>query len=109
MFPDSKIAQNFKCCRTKTASVFNEAIYPRLHAQLLFYMREFPFSFCHDGSSNNSIKTMNPVCITIFDINNSKFVESKFYNMCVTIGENCGKAEVLFQAIDDNFIRDSID
>lgn len=29
--------------------------------------------------------------------------------MCVTTGEDCGKAEVLFQAIDNNFIGDSID
>lgn len=69
-------------------------------------MRGFPFSFCHDGSSDNSIKKMNPMCVTIFDINNSKCVESKFNDMFVTTGEHC---EVLFQAIDDNFLRDSID
>jgi hypothetical protein len=28
--------------------------------------------------------------------------------MCVTTGEDCGKAEVLFQAISDNFSQDSI-
>ena len=45
-------------------------------------MRENPFSFCHDGSSDTSIKKMNPVCITIFDASSSKRVESKFYDMC---------------------------
>ena len=46
---------------------------------------------------------------TIFDINSSKYVESKFYDMCETTGENCAKAEALFEAIDSKFLRDSID
>ena len=62
MFPDSQIAQQFKCCKTKTTSILNEAIQ-----------------------------------------------ESKFYDMCVTTDEYCGIGEVLFQAINNNFIRDSID
>ena len=36
-------------------------------------------------------------------------MESKFYDMCVTTGEYCGTAEILLQAINNNFIRDSID
>ena len=51
---------------------------------------------------------MNPVCVTIFDINNSKNIETKFYDMCVTSGEDCGKSENSFEAIDSNFSKDSI-
>lgn len=49
------------------------------------------------------------MCVTIFDISNSKTVETKFYDMCVTTGEDCGKAESLFGAIDSNFSKDAID
>ena len=46
-------------------------------------MKENPFTFCHDGSSDNSIKKMNP---TIFDINNSKT------HMCILqLGKTVGK------------------
>ena len=55
-------------------------------------MKENPFTFCHDGSSDNSIKKMNP---TIFDINNSK-THSHVY---IITGEDCGKAEKMFEAI----------
>ena len=109
VFPDSQIAQQFKCCKTKTTSILNEAIHPQLRAQLVSHMSENPFSFCHDGSSDTSIKKRNPVCITIFEASSSKRVESNFYDMRVTTGEYCGTAEVLFQAINNNFIRDSID
>jgi hypothetical protein len=69
MFPDSQIAKQFKCCRTKTTSILNEAIRPQLKAQLVSHMKENPFTFCHDGSSDTSIKKMKPMCVTIFDIN----------------------------------------
>ena len=35
------------------------------------------------------------MCVNIFDINNSNRVESKFYDMCVTTGEECERAAVL--------------
>lgn len=57
---------------------------------------------------DHSKKKMNPVCVTIFDIHNSKTIETKFYDVCVTIGEDCGKAEELFGAIDSNFSKDWI-
>ena len=67
MFLDFQIAQHLKCCRTKTSSMLNEAIHPRQHTDLVSYVREFPFSFCHDRSSDSSIIKTNPMCVTIFD------------------------------------------
>ena len=75
---------------------------------LVSYMMENPFAFYHDGSSDASVKKMNPVCVSIFDVNSSKIIETKFYDMCATTGEECGKAETLFKAIDSNFTKDSI-
>ena len=62
-------------------------------------MRENPFSFCHGGSSDTSIKKMNPVCVTIFDINNSKHVESKFCDMCDPQGRTVERLKYYFRPL----------
>ena len=45
LFPDSKIAKNFKCSRTKTTCIMNQAMRPLLRNELTEYMKEEPF-FC---------------------------------------------------------------
>ena len=63
-------------------------------------MKEKPFSFFNDGSSDAGLKTMNAVVVNIFDVSQSKKVECKFYDMCVTTGEHRGKTENIFSGID---------
>ena len=96
MFPNSKIAKNFKCSRTKTTAILNQAMYPSLKRTVVKCMRTQPFSLVNDGSSDSGIKKMNALCAYIFNVNNSKPVEFKFYDMCSTSGEHCSKAETLF-------------
>ena len=43
---------------------------------------------------------MNAVTVNIFDVNQSKKVECKFYDICVITEANSGKAENLLSAID---------
>ena len=71
MFPNSKIAQKFRCAETKTTAILNNTIHRALHGSLVTYMHNRSFSVCNDGSSDNRIKEMNPVCVNIFDANNS--------------------------------------
>ena len=52
--------------------------------------------FVNDGTSDIAIKTMNALCALIFDVNNSKRVEFKFYDTCATSGEHCSKASAYF-------------
>ena len=80
MFPDSKIAQKFRCAWTKKTAILNNAIRPALHESLVTYMQNRPFSIWNDGSSDSGIKQMNPVCVNIFDANNSSAVQTKFYD-----------------------------
>ena len=108
MFPDSKIARNFKCSRTKTTCILNEAMRPALKTELVNHMIEHPFGLINDGSSDSGVKKMNAMCVHIFDVNRSKRVECKFYDMCVTTGEDCSKAYSLFDAINNSFISDDI-
>ena len=106
MFPDPKIA---KSRRTKSSCILRDAMYPILKTSLVEHMTENPFSLVHDGSSDSGFKKMNAACALIFDVNNSKYVEIKFYDMCATSGEDCCKAAALFDAIDVQFIKDGID
>ena len=43
---------------------------------------EGPFSIENDGTSDTAIKIL---CALIFDVNNSKRVEFKFYDMCACV------------------------
>ena len=52
---------------------------------------------------------MNASCALIFDVNNSKCVEFKFYNMCATSGEDCPNASTLFAAIDSSLTKEGLD
>ena len=69
------------------------------------YMKEGPFSLLNDVSSDTGLKKMND----IFDVNRSKKVECKFYDMCVTTGECSGKADNIFSAIDLTMTNDGVD
>ena len=72
-------------------------------------MQNRPFSICNDSSSDSGIKKMNPVCVNIFDANNSLEVQTKFYDMCiVNTGVECSKSETLFNAVNDKFVKDDI-
>ena len=106
MFPDSNIAKNFRCRRTKTTCMLNNALYPKIKSNLIEYMSENPYALANDGSSDCGPSNMNPVCVYIFDVKRSKQVEFKFYSMCSTSGEDCSKAETLFTAINDAFKSD---
>ena len=51
---------------------------------------------------------MNPIVVRIFDINRSNTVSEHFYSMCLTDGENAGKAYKIFEKIDSIFQSDGI-
>ena len=75
----------------------------------LDYMIGRPFSLVNDGTSDTAIKKMNALCALIFDVNNSKSVEFKFYDMCTPSGEHCSKASTLFDAIDSSLTKEGLD
>ena len=52
---------------------------------------------------------MNAVSIHIFDVNRTEKKECKFYNMCVTTGEDSPKASTLFGAISETLTNNGID
>ena len=95
-FPDSKIAQNYSCARTKASCLLNDAISPDLLDDLIKDMKINFFTLCVDGSNDQNLQKMNPVTVRIFDINQQKVV-CKFLDMCPTKGST---AEAIFNSID---------
>ena len=108
IFPDSKKALKFRCARTKTTAILNNAIHPALHESLVTYMQNRLFSICNGGCSDNGIKKMNFVCVNMFCANNSSEVQATVYDMCVTTGVDCSQRETLFNAINNKFVKDDI-
>ena len=88
LFPDSKIEKNFKCSLTRTAYILDQVMRPLLRNELIEYMKEEPFSLGNDGPSNTGLKKMNTFAVNIFDVDQSKKVECKFYDICLTTGAN---------------------
>ena len=108
VFPDRKIAASYASGRTKSSAIINNAIGPQCHTYLVQHCKNHPFSLGIEGGSHTGLEKMNPVTIRIFDINRSKQVESHFYDMCTTSGEDCGKPAAIFDVLVEKFQNDSI-
>jgi hAT family C-terminal dimerisation region len=96
MFPDSDIAKNYQCAKTKTFCILNGALAPSFHAALVNVMQNNPYSLATDGSNDSDLTKMNPVTVKIYDINRS-MVTSNFLDMCTTTGAT---AAAIFEKID---------
>ena len=68
MFPDSEIAKNYGCGRTKTSAIINKALGPHCHEYVVNHIRTHPFSLGIDGSSDTCVEKMNPMTVRSFDI-----------------------------------------
>lgn len=54
-FKDSKTAQEYRCARTKTSCIVNEALAPHFMKALVVQMREGPYTLVTDGSNDPGI------------------------------------------------------
>ena len=93
VFSDSEIAKIYASRHTKTAYLINGALAPQ---ELVAYMKENPFAFTTDGSSDNSIEKMNPLTVRIFD-QGSRTVCTRFLCMCMSSEAN---AETIFSKME---------
>ena len=94
IFPDSKIAKAYACGKNKASCILNRA--PELQKILVNQMKTSCFSIVTDGSNDQGLEKMNPVTVSIFDINQNKVV-TKFLDMCKFEESN---AKAIFEAID---------
>ena len=91
-FPNSKFAASYASAKTKFFATINKAFQPYCHSFLVDYCKSNSFSVGHDGSNDTGVQKMNPISVRIFDIKNSKAVSEHFFSMCLTEGEDAGKA-----------------
>ena len=74
MFPDSKIAKEFACTRTKTTQILNGAMRNEFKSYVVQKMKEEPYSLVNDGTGDTGLKKMNAACVMIFDVTKSSEV-----------------------------------
>ncbi|KAK1888518.1 Zinc finger BED domain containing protein 5 [Dissostichus eleginoides] len=106
-FKDSPTAQNYKCARTKTSCIINEAVAPHFRKELVMKMRTNPFTLITDGSNDTGREKMNPLTVRVYDSYSSKVVH-RFLDMCPTSGPSCGTAEVIYQKMDEALQKNAI-
>lgn len=58
-FKDSATAQEYKCPRTKTACIINQAVAAHFKNALVMLMRENPYTLITDGSNDTGRKEMH--------------------------------------------------
>ena len=103
-FPDSEIAKNYHCARTKTACILNYALAPHLIDELVTAMKLHPYSLSVDASNDTGLSKMNPLTVRIFDIS-QKIVAQKFLDLCLTRGVDSSKPAEIFDAIQNSLER----
>ena len=79
MFPDSNIAKNFRCRRSKTTRILNNALYPKIKSDLVEYMCENSHALVNDGSSNCGPSKMNIQSAFIFLMSKTSRVQILFH------------------------------
>ena len=96
IFPDSKIAKNYACGKTKTACISNRAIKPDSQKNLIDNIKNNSYSISTDGSNDIGLKKMNPVTVRLFNIN-QRMVVTQFSEMWLSSSSD---SDGIFAAID---------
>ena len=81
-FPDSNIAKQYSCGRTKTCAIVNKAMGSHCHEYVVQHCLQHSFSLGIDGSSDSDVEKMNPMTVRIVDMSRSKTITTHFYNVC---------------------------
>lgn len=86
IFPDSKIAEEYACARTKTTCIVNRSLAPFFKSELVRAMKSGPFSIAIDGSNDNGLEKMNPMTVRFYNENLGR-ISTQLLDMCLTTGE----------------------
>ena len=83
IFPDSKIAKEYKMGKTKASCILNESLAPYFRQQTVVIMKTDFCSLSTDDSNDSGLEKMNPLTVRLFDIN-TNMVGTRFLDMCCT-------------------------
>ena len=104
IFPDSKIAKEYKVGKTKASCILNESLAPHFLQETVQIMKNDFNLLSTDGSNGTGLEKMNPLTVQLYDSSKSR-VDTRFLDMCCTSGQNSGTAATIFQKIDDVMIK----
>lgn len=103
MFPDSKIASNFKCCRTKTGQIIQQALGETARDEIVFEMKQSFFTLMMDESTDKATVRQMVIMARIFAEDK---VETHLYRVVAFDGQATG--ENLFNIVNQCFEEDNI-
>lgn len=85
IFPDSDIAKGYAAASTKTTCLVNGSLAPYFNSALVNAMKLQPFSIAVDGSNDTGLEKVNPMTVSLYNINLGSIVTC-FLDMCLTTG-----------------------
>ncbi|KAJ8333719.1 hypothetical protein SKAU_G00410380 [Synaphobranchus kaupii] len=103
MFPDSNIAKQYSCGRTKATQIVKGAIAPALNKEVVQLCQNQPFGLLCDESTSRSTDKEFVILARVF---NEERLVTKFLDMPVC---NIGKAENLFTSLNKVLSERKID
>ena len=102
--PDSKIASEVRCKRTKTKSVVTNVMAPHFHSNLVHSLKKAPFSLIIDETTD--ISTKKELALVTRQYNKERgSVSCSLYEL---IEQTAGDAEAIFQSICSVLANDGI-
>ena len=104
MFPDSKIAQGFACCRTKTTAIVKYALAPVLNNEVIQFCCTSPFTLLCDGGNDQTDRKYFGIMVRYWD-KVEQYPVTRFLSMPVC---NVATAQSLFTTIEEEFKSCSI-
>ena len=96
MFPDSRIAAEFACARTKTAALVTHTLVPVANEPVVKACREQPFTILCDGGNDKFEKKCFGIMVRFWDEKLGKVV-TRFLDAPIC---NIATGESLFNAMD---------
>lgn len=103
MFPDSDVASNFRCGRTKTSAIIQQAIASCEEEKIINSMRTSLFTLLIDESTDITIHRQMIILVRFFT---SQQVETQLYKVVAIEGKASG--ENLFNIVNSSFEEDNI-
>ena len=104
IFPESKIAKEYKIGKTKASCILNESLAPHFLQETVQIIKNDFYSLSTDGSNDTELEKINPLTVPLYDSSKSR-VDTRFLDMCCTSGQNSGTAAAIFQKIDNVMIK----
>ena len=95
IFPDSKIAKEYKMGKTKASCILNESLAPHSLQETVQIMKNDFYLLSTNGSNHTGLGKMNSLIVLLYHTSKIR-VDARVLDMCCTSGQNSGTAVAIF-------------